>query len=57
VDTSGNGEITVIIEIKRYAGSDGLERSDSFVANFQNISEANKALPEIKAIAKTLKYF
>jgi len=57
VDTSGNGEITVIIEIKRYAGSDGLERSDSFVANFQNISEANKALPEIEAIAKTLKYF
>jgi flagellar basal body-associated protein FliL len=57
MSTSGNGDITVSIEIKRYTGSDGLERSDSFVANFQNISEANKALPEIEAIAKTLEYF
>ena len=57
VDTSGSGEITVSIEIKRYAGSDGFERSDSFGANFQNINEANKALSEIESIAKTLKYF
>ena len=56
-DSSGSGEITAGIEIKRYAGSDGFERVDGFFANFQNISDANKALPEIEAVTKTLKYF
>lgn len=57
VDTSGSGEITVSIEVKRYPGSDGMARSDSFGANFKNIDDANTALPEIESIAKTLKYF
>lgn len=57
VDSSGSGEITAGIETKRYMGSDGLERADGFFANFPNIGDANKALPEIEAIAKTLKYF
>lgn len=53
---SGDGKSSVSIELKRSKGSDGLERTDSFMASFGNINEATKALPEIESIVKTIKY-
>jgi hypothetical protein len=52
---TGN-EFTVSIEIKRYMFTDGLERADSFMANFDTLAAANAAAKEIEDIAKTLKY-
>ncbi len=48
--------VSLQIEIKRYKATDGLERADSFSANFDSIDEANAAAKEIEDIAKTLKY-